>query len=452
MAARLDPLRHDRIAARLGGRHGLRGRPGLREHEAAAGVRAGDEVGADPPRERDQLDALGDGDLEPLLLIEREHEVDAERPVGGLPDLADLGAQDGRLGPRCPERPDASGLGHRGGEGRRGRRPDRSLHQRHPPRKPALGRATARRRSYRASTGRRPRDVAGVPRVGAACLAVVDVGAARGSPGRPGSSRRCAARPEGEHHLLRPAQGLPHETDVLAARQPRVDEIDRAVGRHRGPVLVPPAKRGRDPSRGAGADVVPVDVTDPPAHVPHSPVAADLPGEDHELPGPDGREHNGLPGGGVVEECAVGMAPEAAVEDPRARLRRPVLARLGVDPLRDREGLGRGVPDPDAAAAALVRLVEDDLVAVHAARLGVGVGRVQAHGTAAADLDPDVVDAGMARRVLRPREDGAPGGGQLLAQGRVLHRHRLEGRGGRASERRQAHDGQTGDRDQSDGS
>ena len=142
VAAGLHPLDENDVASGGGRRVRLLDRAGLCHDQPAGGMDAGDEIGADAPREQDQLDALGQGDLEPLLLLEREHEVDAERPVGGPPDLADLRAQLLGLGPRRPQRADPAGLGYRRGESRRRRRPDRRLHHRHAPRKPTVGRGS----------------------------------------------------------------------------------------------------------------------------------------------------------------------------------------------------------------------------------------------------------------------------------------------------------------------
>ena len=142
VAAGLHPLDENEVASGGGRRMRLLDRAGLRHDQPAGGMDAGDQIGADAPREQDQLDALGQGDLEPLLLLEREHEVDAERPVGGPPDLANLRAQLVRLGPRRPQRADPAGLGHRRGERRRRRRPDRRLHHRHAPGEPAVDRGS----------------------------------------------------------------------------------------------------------------------------------------------------------------------------------------------------------------------------------------------------------------------------------------------------------------------
>ena len=96
-----------------------------------------DEIGADAPRERHEIDVLLDRKLDTRLLVEAQDEVDAEGAIGQTSHVPDLLAQRGRLRPGGAQAPDAAGGRHRGDQlGRRGR-PDRRLHHRHPPGKAA---------------------------------------------------------------------------------------------------------------------------------------------------------------------------------------------------------------------------------------------------------------------------------------------------------------------------
>jgi hypothetical protein len=90
VAARLDPLGDHRVGPGRDGGPRLGRGPGLHEHQAPRRVRAPHQTAVDAPRERDDLDALLGHDVEPLLLVEGEDEVDAERPVGGTAHLPDL--------------------------------------------------------------------------------------------------------------------------------------------------------------------------------------------------------------------------------------------------------------------------------------------------------------------------------------------------------------------------
>ena len=68
---------------------------------------AGNQVRTKPERERHDRRALLNRHLEPLVLLEIEHQIHAKRTVRNPRDLADPVAQDPRLRPRCAQRSQA---------------------------------------------------------------------------------------------------------------------------------------------------------------------------------------------------------------------------------------------------------------------------------------------------------------------------------------------------------
>ncbi len=99
VATRLDPLRYQHIGT---GVHSLDGRSDLSDLDERA--RTGtmnklDQVTVDPPGERDQPHPLIEGELQPLMLLEREDQVDTKRLLGRRANAADLSSQFGRVGP-----------------------------------------------------------------------------------------------------------------------------------------------------------------------------------------------------------------------------------------------------------------------------------------------------------------------------------------------------------------
>lgn len=103
MATRLDPLRYQHIGT---GVHSLDGRSDLSDLDERA--RTGtmnklDQVTVDPPGERDQPHPLIEGKLQPLMLLEREDQVDTKRLLGRRANAADLSSQFGRVGTYAAE-------------------------------------------------------------------------------------------------------------------------------------------------------------------------------------------------------------------------------------------------------------------------------------------------------------------------------------------------------------